>query len=164
MFHLAGIPTYLLVAELAINQVLYGELPRVASYPAALSESASSEWAARAALHLGYAENNYLRTLQCVGLVTVAVTEYAHALAALRGQWVTNEKRLLDQTGLSEVNRLMSLAPLELMAGVRKLSALREAVNAVKAPLTSTTSGAPAERLFLALRLTGLAVSGCRRP
>ncbi len=33
MFHLAGIPTYLLVAELALGEVLRGELPRVASYP-----------------------------------------------------------------------------------------------------------------------------------
>src|SRR4051794_19302643 len=28
LFHLAGIPTYLVVAELAVNQVLHGELPR----------------------------------------------------------------------------------------------------------------------------------------
>ncbi len=125
MFHLAGIPTYLVVAELAINQVLYGELPQVSSYPPALRESASAEWAGRAALHLGYAEKNHGRTLQSVGLVTVAVTEYAHALAALHGQWVTNEKRLLDLVELSEVNQLMGLAPLELLAGVRKLVALR---------------------------------------
>lgn len=33
LFHLAGIPTYLIVAELAVNRVLRGELPRPASYP-----------------------------------------------------------------------------------------------------------------------------------
>src|SRR5580658_2196218 len=34
LFHLAGIPTYVVLAELAINQVLCGDLPRPA-YPAA---------------------------------------------------------------------------------------------------------------------------------
>lgn len=38
---------------------------------------------------------------------------------------MTNEKRLLDLVELSEVNQLMGLAPLELLAGVRKLVALR---------------------------------------
>jgi len=39
MFHLAGIPTYIVVAELAMNQVLSGELeqPR---YPEALRAAA----------------------------------------------------------------------------------------------------------------------------
>jgi hypothetical protein len=59
--------------------------------------------------------------MQSLGLVTVAVTEYAHSLAALRGQWVTNEKRLLAQTGLSEVDQLIRLEPLELIESVRKL-------------------------------------------
>lgn len=126
MFHLAGIPTYLIVAELAINQVLYGELPSVPAYPAALSEKASAEWAARASLHLGYAENNHQRTMQSLGLVAVAVTEYAHALTALRGQWVTNEKRLLSQAGLSEVDRLIRLDPLELIESVRRLPGIRD--------------------------------------
>jgi predicted nucleotidyltransferase len=37
MFHLAGIPSYLVLAELAGNRVLSGELPRP-DYPAALRE------------------------------------------------------------------------------------------------------------------------------
>lgn len=36
LFHLAGIPSYLLVAELAVNRVLRGDLPRPAVYPARL--------------------------------------------------------------------------------------------------------------------------------
>ncbi len=51
MFHLAGIPTYLLVAELAINQVLRGELPRPAAYPRALRASAPEHWHGMAARH-----------------------------------------------------------------------------------------------------------------
>ena len=49
MFHLAGIPTYLLVAELAINKVLRGELPRPGAYPRALRESAPAHWHGMAA-------------------------------------------------------------------------------------------------------------------
>lgn len=37
LFHLAGIPSYLVVAELAVNQVLRGELPRPEGYPAETS-------------------------------------------------------------------------------------------------------------------------------
>ncbi|CAM5670303.1 Putative nucleotidyltransferase OS=Streptomyces violarus OX=67380 GN=FHS41_005956 PE=4 SV=1 [Streptomyces violarus] len=47
MFHLAGIPTYLLAAELAINEVLRGELPRPAAYPPALRETAPAHWHGR---------------------------------------------------------------------------------------------------------------------
>jgi predicted nucleotidyltransferase len=36
MFHLAGIPSYLVVGELAVNRVLHGELPTV-DYPEALA-------------------------------------------------------------------------------------------------------------------------------
>src|SRR5690606_35306764 len=48
MFHLAGIPTYLLVAELALNVTLRGALPRPAGYPAALRRTAPGRWRATA--------------------------------------------------------------------------------------------------------------------
>jgi hypothetical protein len=43
MFHLAGIPTCIVSAELALNQVLHGELPRPA-FPAALRRTAEARW------------------------------------------------------------------------------------------------------------------------
>ena len=43
LFHLAGIPTYVVLAELAINQVLHGDLPRP-EYPAALRRTAPPRW------------------------------------------------------------------------------------------------------------------------
>ncbi|HET8794948.1 MAG TPA: nucleotidyltransferase domain-containing protein [Arthrobacter sp.] len=43
MFHLAGIPSYLVVGELAINQVLRGQLPRP-KYPEALRNEAPAVW------------------------------------------------------------------------------------------------------------------------
>ncbi len=47
MFHLAGIPSYLVLAELATNRVLSGELPRP-DYPAALRGPAREVWWYRA--------------------------------------------------------------------------------------------------------------------
>ncbi|MBI0301266.1 nucleotidyltransferase domain-containing protein, partial [Streptomyces sp. PRKS01-29] len=58
MFHLAGIPSYLVVAELALNQVLRGTLPRP-GYPEALREAAPPVWRGRAASTLRYASAAY---------------------------------------------------------------------------------------------------------
>ncbi|GAB3264540.1 nucleotidyltransferase domain-containing protein [Kineosporia babensis] len=102
MFHLAGIPTYLVVAELAINQQLRGRVPMIGEYPPALRKAAAEQWKGRAELHLGYAEGR--SGLQARGLVAVAAHEFAHAVMASRGRWATNEKRLLEQAGLSDLN------------------------------------------------------------
>ena len=69
MFHLTGIPTYLLLAELARNQVLDGRLPRP-DYPAALRASAGPGWARRAELTLDHAAGHagHGRTTACLGL------------------------------------------------------------------------------------------------
>ncbi|MEU9804783.1 nucleotidyltransferase domain-containing protein [Mycobacterium sp. NPDC050853] len=127
MFHLAGIPSYLAVGELALNRVLRGTLPRP-EYPAALRESASKTWQERAALNLIYAEKNHAphgRVTQTAGLLAVAATEYAHAALATRGEWVTNEKRLLDSAGLSAVHTILAdLSP--------DPNALRQAVHEIR--------------------------------
>ncbi|WP_457061405.1 nucleotidyltransferase domain-containing protein [Mycobacteroides abscessus] len=110
MFHLAGIPSYLVVGELAINRVLHGILP-CPDYPAALRKSAPDVWEKRATLSLLYAEKNHAphgRVTQCAGLLAVAAMEYAHAALAARGEWVTNEKGLLDRAGLSGVHTILS--------------------------------------------------------
>lgn len=131
MFHLVGIPSYLLVAELAINQVLRGRLPRP-RYPAALRETAPRVWGDRAELTLSYAENNHAaqgRVAQCAGQLAVAASEYAHAILAARGKWITNEKRLLDQAGLREVDAIvaeLSADPAVLTAAVARVRALGE--------------------------------------
>ncbi len=59
LFHLAGIPSYLLVAELAVNRVLRGDLPRPAAYPAKLRISASAHWHGTARATLAYAKANH---------------------------------------------------------------------------------------------------------
>jgi predicted nucleotidyltransferase len=104
MFYLAGIPTYALTAELAINKVLYGELPRP-EYPAALKESASRRWHNDALMSLSYQPKN--DPAVAIGNVTRALLEEAHSRAAARGIWVTNEKRLVARAGLDHVARLL---------------------------------------------------------
>ncbi|MEU2562912.1 nucleotidyltransferase domain-containing protein [Streptomyces longispororuber] len=106
MFHLAGIPSYLLVAELAVNEVLSGSLPRPA-YPRALREAAPPFWRGRAALTLRYAKGAYVprgQTTEVAGALATAAMETAHAVLAARGEWTTNEKRLLRRAGLRGVD------------------------------------------------------------
>lgn len=59
LFHLAGIPSYLLVAEPAINQVLRGDLPRPAAYPEKLRTAAAERWHGTAHATLAYAKANH---------------------------------------------------------------------------------------------------------
>ncbi|MEV0304440.1 nucleotidyltransferase domain-containing protein [Streptomyces prasinus] len=109
MFHLAGIPTYLLVAELAINEVLRGELPRPAAYPRALRETAPPRWYGTATATLAYAKAGHAprgAVTQAAGAVAVAATQTAHAVMAARGEWVTNEKGLIERAGLADVDAL----------------------------------------------------------
>jgi hypothetical protein len=106
MFHLAGIPSYLVLAELAVKRVLRGELP-TPEYPAALRKRASEIWWDRADRTFGYARQNYAahgRVTQCAGLVAQGTAQAAHAVLAARGQWITNEKQLLTKAGLCEVD------------------------------------------------------------
>jgi predicted nucleotidyltransferase len=135
MFHLAGIPTYLVVAEVAVHRVLRGATPRVEAYPDALRAAAPAVWRGRADAHLGYARDQHAahgRVAPCLGLVAVAAAEYAHAVLAARGEWVTNEKRLLTRAGLGEVDDLVLAAgrdPASLAAVVDGVRALADAVD-----------------------------------
>lgn len=109
-FHLAGLPSYFALAELAVRRVLAGELPEV-DYPTALRERAAAHWWDQAYAEFGYAHTYPAaagRVTQCVGLVARAATCAAHAIVAARGEWVTNEKRLLARAGLLEVDRILA--------------------------------------------------------
>ncbi|MDR6971905.1 nucleotidyltransferase domain-containing protein [Leifsonia shinshuensis] len=113
-FHLAGIPGYLLLAELAIARVLAGELPRP-SYPPRLRERAPAVWAGTARLHAAYARSHAAagRSAQCLATLIVAALQTAHASAAASGAWVTNEKRLLDRVGLRALDDIVAAAGTE---------------------------------------------------
>jgi predicted nucleotidyltransferase len=112
MFHLAGVPTYIVVAELAVNVVLAGELPvGRPAYPDALRAAAPPRWwrDARATLAYGgeaYAERG--RLAEASGMIATAVCQAAHAVMAASARWVTNEKALLDGAGLRGVDGLLA--------------------------------------------------------
>ena len=141
LFHLAGIPSYLVLAELAVKRVLHGELPTPA-YPAALRGRAPRVWWGRAERTFGYARANharYGRLTQCFGLVAVATSQAAHAVLAARGEWVTNEKTLVTRAGLRSVDDVIATASSDpaVLAGLVDRSrgvcadAVREAVGAL---------------------------------
>jgi Nucleotidyltransferase domain len=106
MFHLAGIPTYIVAAELALNWVLRGTLPRPA-YPPALREAAPPRWRADARATLDYARTAHAargHLADTGGAIATAACQAAHAVLAERGRWVTNEKTLIDQAGLRGID------------------------------------------------------------
>jgi predicted nucleotidyltransferase len=109
-FHLAGIPSYLVLAELSVKRVLHGALP-APQYPAALRQQARATWWARADATFGYARSGHAaagRLAQCAGLVAQGASQAAHAILAARGEWVTNEKTLLTRSGLRPVDELVA--------------------------------------------------------
>lgn len=129
MFHLVGIPTYLVVAEMAINTVLRGQLPRP-NYPEALQATAPEAWLGNAELLFGYAASNhapYGRITQVAGMIAQAASCSAHAVLAARGEWVTNEKSLLSRAGLRTVDDIvagLSSDPEALAAAVQEAQRL----------------------------------------
>ena len=129
LFHLAGVPTYILAAELAVNRVLHGSLPRV-EYPEALRRSAPARWWGEARITLEYARDAHARRgrlTDCAGGVATAACQAAHAVLAARGMWVTNEKELLSRAGLRGVDEVLaglSAAPAALTAAVDRAADL----------------------------------------
>ncbi|MFI2211317.1 nucleotidyltransferase domain-containing protein [Streptomyces sp. NPDC020141] len=110
MFHLAGIPSCLVVAELALNRVLYGTLPRP-DYPEALRAAAPGVWRGRAELTLQYARGANAprgQAAEVAGALATAAMLTAHAVLAARGEWVTNEKRLLTRAGLRGIDTILT--------------------------------------------------------
>lgn len=110
LFHLAGVPTYIVVAELAGNRVLHGTLPRP-EFPRALRDSAPGRWRADARLTLDYARGAHAvngHVAETAGAIATAAHQAAHAVLAERGEWVTNEKTLLDRAGLRGVDEILA--------------------------------------------------------
>ncbi|MFD8030583.1 nucleotidyltransferase domain-containing protein [Streptomyces sp. NPDC059717] len=111
LFHLAGIPSYLVVAELAINRVLRGTLDRPDTYPPKLRASAPERWYGSAGATLSYAKAAHApkgRLTEVAGALALAATQTAHAVLAARGEWVTNEKLLLERAGLRGVDGIVA--------------------------------------------------------
>jgi len=109
LFHQSDLPSYILLAELGINRALRGTLPEW-DYPSALKGSASAEWRHRANFTLGYARSHARagRVAQCAGLLSEAACHAGHAILAHRGEWITNEKQLLTNAGLRDVDHVLA--------------------------------------------------------
>ncbi|QNJ39995.1 nucleotidyltransferase domain-containing protein [Streptomyces buecherae] len=134
MFHLAGVPSYLVVAELAHNRVLRGTLPRPA-YPVALRAAAPPVWRERATHTLAYADAAHARRGQLTevtGALATAAAYTAHAVLAGRGEWITNEKRLLQRAGLRPVDALVAGLRPEPAALSRAIDQARELFAAAR--------------------------------
>ena len=102
-FHLAGLPTYIVVGELAQNVVLHGDLPSPGGYPDALRRAARNRWLADARGTLDYARSAHAargHLADTSGAIALAFVQASHAVLAARGEWFTNEKTLLDRAGL----------------------------------------------------------------
>lgn len=112
--YLAGAPTYLLTAELASCQPLFGELVSV-PFPPKLAAAAPEVWRFCRSFSLDYARMHARRgnLTGATGQVATALLQEAHAVLCERRQWVCNEKRLVEQAGLAHLHALFAQVPLD---------------------------------------------------
>lgn len=106
--YVVGAPTYVPVGELAINRPLSGKLP-CPGYPEPLAAAAAARWRGRAGVSLMFAGIHAAAAdaTCCAGMLADAVLSTAHARLAERREWVLNEKRLVERTGLAPVQPLL---------------------------------------------------------
>src|SRR5262249_26944823 len=109
-----GSPPYLLAAELGSCRVLWGSLP-AAPFPAKLAAAAPPCWRFFRSCSLDYARVHARRGnfVGAAGQAARAVLEEAHAVLCEKGQWVCNEKRLIEAAGLTRVQPLFGQIPSE---------------------------------------------------
>jgi hypothetical protein len=99
--YLAGMASYVLAGELALAEVLAGDLPRP-EFPDALRQVAPGRWHASAAFSLASAETAAAHhdVVSCAGLLAKAAIEVAHATLAERGGWALTERGIVRAAGL----------------------------------------------------------------
>jgi hypothetical protein len=126
--YVAGIPTYVLAGELAVNRVLHGELPQPDGYPPALQAAAPPVWAnlAAGALRMGTVHAERGDRVAALANLTQAVLAAAHGRMATAGEWVLNEKRLVGRAGLDGAGPILTGDPVggDLVQGAEALAAL----------------------------------------
>jgi hypothetical protein len=130
--YVAGIATYVLAGELALGRVLAGDLPRPA-FPPKLRETAPAAWVRLAAGALHFAEMHAGRQdrAACLANLCQAVLATAQGRLAAAGEWVLNEKRLVERGRLAGVQDLLGRHEQDLgalVSGVRASLALKDAV------------------------------------
>ena len=125
--YVAGVPTYLLCAELASCRVLHGTIPTV-RFPSALAAAAPPRWRFCRSFSLEYARVQAARGnhVGAVAQVAKAVMEEAHAVMCEQRRWVCNEKRLIDAAGLGGVQSLFAHVPSEVPDLIRWVDAVAD--------------------------------------
>ena len=105
----AGLPTYVLVGELARGEALAGELPRP-EFPNALRESATRRWRDTAARVLAITEALASRgdVAGCVGMLAKAAVAAAQARLAERGEWALGERGIVRRAGLGRAEAILA--------------------------------------------------------
>jgi hypothetical protein len=123
--YVAGIPTYVAAAELALQRVLVGTLPKP-EFPAALRETAPVWWRRIVTGALKFAESHALRddAAGCAGNLAVAALGEAHARLCAAGTWYLPEKELVAQADLDAVQPLLRDLGRDLAARVAEVRAV----------------------------------------
>ena len=131
--YLAGIPTYTLSAELASCRPLYGDIP-AAPFPPKLAAAAPPVWRFCRSFSLDYARTHARRgnVAGATGQVAAAVMQEAHAIVCERGQWVCNEKRLIETAGLADLHALFAQVPNESASLVGWIDAVADQLGVPK--------------------------------
>ena len=135
--YLAGMPTYALTAELASCQPLRGNLAAV-PYPPRLMQAAPARWRFCRAFSLEYARALAERgnRIGAIGQAAKAVMEEGHAILCERGQWICNEKRLIESAGLAGVQRLFEAQPDDLLGWIDSVATALNVRRTETAPWT----------------------------
>jgi len=122
--YVAGIATYVLAGELALGRVLAGDLPRPV-FPQRLRETAPVAWSrlAAGALHVAEVHAGRRDRVACLANVCQAVLAAAQGRLAAAGEWVLNEKRLVEHAGLAGVQDLLGQPDRDLGALVSEVRA-----------------------------------------
>jgi hypothetical protein len=131
LFHLVGVPTYIVVAELADRVLLHGDLPSP-GYPDALRAAAPPRWLTEARMTLDYARRGHAargHLADTAGAIAGAIACAAHAVLAARGEWITNEKRLIDRAGLRHADAVLAGLRADPAALDRAVSAAHEVIT-----------------------------------
>ena len=112
--YLAGVPTYSLTAEFASCRPLRGDVPPT-QFPPKLMAAAPPRWRFCRSFSLDYARMHAKRgnLVGATGQAAKAAMEEAHAVHCERGEWVLNEKRLIETAGLGALHALFAQVPIE---------------------------------------------------
>ena len=98
--------------------------------PPALRRSAEAGWRQNASATIDYARAAHAgrgHLADTAGAIALAACQGAHAVLAGRGEWVTNEKTLIDRAGLRGIDDILtglSAEPAGLLDAVDRAAAL----------------------------------------